>query len=57
MSIGAKEFEKLKDNELALRVGYETSYGWSFIIGWVGFAITTLSACLSAILIFQHEKE
>ena len=57
MSTGTKEFEELKDHELVRLGGFETSHGWSFIIGWVGFAITTLSACVSAILIFQHEKE
>ena len=57
MSTGAKEFEELKDHELVLSGGFETSAGWSFIIGWVGFAITTLSACVSVILVFLHEKE
>ena len=57
MSTGAKEFRELKGHELVLLEDLETSYGWSFIIGWVGFAITTLSACVSAILIFLHEKE
>ena len=57
MSTGTKEFEELKENEIVRLGGFETSYAWSFIIGWVGVAITTLSACVSAILIFQHEKE
>ena len=57
MSTGTKEFEELKDHELVLSGGFETSAGWSFIIGWVGFAITTLSACVSVILVFLHEKE
>ena len=57
MSTGAKEFEELKDHELVLSGGFETSAGWSFIIGWVGFAITTFSACVSVILVFLHEKE
>ena len=57
MSTVAKEFEELKDHELVLTGGYETGHGWSFIIGWVGFAITTLSACVSVILAFLHEKE
>ena len=57
MSTGAKEFEELRDHELVLQRGYETSHGWSFIIGWVGLAITTLSACVSATLIFLHKEE
>ena len=57
MSTGAKEFEELKDHPLVLLARLKSSHGWSFIIGWVGFVITTLSACASGILVFLHEKE
>ena len=57
MSTGAKEFDELKDHDLVLGAGLKNEYGWSFIIGWVGLAISMLSACVSAILIFLPETE
>ena len=56
MSAGANKMEELKDN-IILRRRFITSHDWTFIIGWVRFAMTTLSACVSPILIFLQKKE
>ena len=55
MSAGANKIEELKAN-IILRRRFITSHDWSFIIGWVGFAMTTLSACVSPILIFLQKR-
>ena len=55
MSAGANKMEELKDN-IILRRRFITSHDWTFIIGWVRFAMTTLSACVSPILIFLQKR-